>query len=325
MKNDFQVDDKVLEKFSEKKNEKNNDRSAKKISSKKNLVKSKQKAINKDVRPRKAIKPERKRLLVKKKQKSFQYPEDYPEDLIEFDERSVDYWKEFNTRFFTGEKTMMDITYMGISTGKITIETKSDTQIGGKDVYHVQARVKTADFYSYLYELDDYCDSYISKNSHVPVKFSLIQRESSQDIDDLQLFDAEKLKTYSLYKRVTDKKTKKSKKENNTPKYFQDPLSIVYFLRGMNFALEKEYIVPVINQGKVEVLTAKLIGHEEIETEIGKKKALKVSIFTRAKGKTIAGGNMTFWFSDDDRRIFLRFKAKIKIGSISGEIISYSE
>ena len=94
----------------------------------------------------------------------------------------------------------MDINYMGISTGKIVLTTEQETVIGERPVYHVNARVKTADYYRYLYELDDNIDSYILKDIYSPVKFSLIQRESGQDVDDLQLFDIEKLKTYSFYK-----------------------------------------------------------------------------------------------------------------------------
>jgi hypothetical protein len=57
---------------------------------------------------------------------------------------------------------------MGVSTGKITIKTKASTRIGDEEVFHVNARVKTADFYSYLYEVDDMCDSYIKKDGFIP-------------------------------------------------------------------------------------------------------------------------------------------------------------
>jgi hypothetical protein len=221
-----------------------------------------------------------------------------------------------------GEKIQLHISYMGVSTGKIKMETRKSVKLGGHESYHVHARVKTADFYSYLYSVDDICDSYIRKDNFIPLKFSLIQRESAQDIDDLQLFDQGEHKTYSLYKRVTKEKTKKKKKIEFIPKKFQDPLSVFYFIRGLPMD-KRKYIIPIVNQGRVEILSAKFDMVETIKTDIGTMEAYRVDVSTKHKGKTIEGGKMTFWFSADEKRIFLKFNAKIKIGSISGEIDSY--
>ena len=83
------------------------------------------------------------------------------------------------------------------------------------------------------------------------------------------------------------------------------------------------YIIPIVNQGKVETLSAHYEKTEIIKTKLGKKKAYRVHINTKHKGKTIKGGNMTFWFSADEKRVFLKFEAKISIGKIHGEIESY--
>ena len=251
------------------------------------------------------------------------YPEDYPEKLKKHDESSNSFWSDFSPVLFTGEKYVFNITYLGVNTGKITISTKRETQIGDNFAYHVNARVKTADFYSYLYEIDDNCDSYIGKDLFLPLKFSLIQRQSSQDIDDLQLFDHVKMKAYSFYKRVTKKKKKKKKTSEFIPRYFQDPLSVIYFVRGLPMNSNKKYTIPIVNQGKVEVLNAQYEKTEIIKTKLGKKKAFRVKIDTKHEGETIKGGSMIFWYSADDKKMFLKFEAKIKIGSISGEIDSY--
>ncbi len=327
MQEDFEVEETVLEKFKE------GDAPEKGLVQKEKPKKVEPEKVSPTKEKRNADRP--KFVAVKKRHKenkSIQkktipkeiYPIDYPNDLKVLDKTSLKYWNQLKAEIIPNEKTVMDISYMGISTGKITISTLEDTMIGGQSVYHVNARIKTADFYSYLYELDDFCDSFITKEKFLPIKFSLIQRESAQNIDDLQLFDLDGLKTYSLYKRVTDEKTKKTKKEEFIPHYFQDPLSIVFFIRSLPLNKKNQkYTIPIVNQGKVEILTATVQETETINTQIGKKLARKVSIFTRAKGKTISGGNMTFWFSEDEKKIFLKFKAKIKIGSISGEIVSH--
>lgn len=317
---DFEVQEEVLEKFSEKPKEETPPQ--KEPVKKSPVIKPKKQSPKRTAKKSPAPAPK----VVKKdeREKGFKYPEDHPEAYITMDKNSARYWSDFKPTLIEGEKAAFAVTYGGISTGSISIETKKTSTIGGHEAYHVHARLKTSKYYSYLYEVDDVCDSYIKKENFIPLKFSLIQRQSSQDIDDLQLFDHEALKVYSLYKRVTDDKTKKSKKTKPIPRYFQDPISVLYFVRGLPLKQNREYEIPFMNKGKAEILKAKMVGVEELDTELGKKQALKVQIATSHEGKTIKGGHMTFWFSADDDRIFLQFSAKIKIGSIVGKIQKYS-
>lgn len=314
---DFKVQKNVLDKFSEKPSEE--------------IVKvdpvSDKKIIKKPLPKIQIAQPSLKRVVKKVEvpnPKKVEYPEDYPEEYKDMDRASKKFWSEYKPILFEGEQAFFAVTYGGISTGSITIETKKSSSIGGHEAWHVHARVKTSKYYSYLYEVDDVCDSYIKKDSFVPLKFSLIQRQSSQDIDDLQLFDHEELKVYSLYKRVTDEKTRKKKKTNPIPSYFQDPISVVYFIRGLPLEKGRSYEIPFMNKGVAEILKAELDTIEVLDTEIGKKKAYKVKISTAHEGQTIKGGDMFFWFSADADRVFLQFSAKIKIGSIKGTIQKYT-
>tara|TARA_Y100000768_G_scaffold385360_2_gene371315 strand:- start:3086 stop:4225 length:1140 start_codon:yes stop_codon:yes gene_type:complete len=252
------------------------------------------------------------------------YPEDFPKRLIDFDKDSAKFWDDFEPVVNIGETTVLNITYLGVNTGKVTLTTKPHGLVGEDAVYHFNARVKTSSYYSYLYEVDDYCDSLVRQVDFLPRKFSLIQRESNHNIDDLQLFDLEKLQTISLYKKVSKKKTRKKKKIKPIPKYFQDPLSILHFLRGLPLEKAASYRIPLTNQGEVDEFFVKTGRTDKIKTEIGEKDAFVLEIETKAKGKTIKGGSMTFWFSADKNRVFLKFEAEIKIGSVQGEIEKYS-
>lgn len=248
------------------------------------------------------------------------YPSDYPKEYIELNKNMKKMFKNFSPVLFDKEKLFMDINYLGVSTGKIVISTKPMTMISGTKAYHFNARLQTSRFYSYLYELDDQVDTFVDSNSFVPLKFSLIQRESGKDVDDLQLFDHQKLKGFNFYKRIKDKKVKKRQGEFYIPQYFQDPLSLVYFIRGLNFEKQNEYLIPFLNKGELKTFKVTLLGSEKVNTNIGEKLAYKIRGSSDYNGSTIKSGDMTFWFSKDNERIFLKFEAKIKIGSVSGEI-----
>ena len=315
----FKVEKEVLEKFEEKEQI-----AQKEVEKKTEPV---EKKVPEDTPKRRVIKPDQKsyeRLkpvaVVKKKT---EYPEDYPPEFVEMDKKSKKVWSQYHKTVKVGEKLVLDMNYMGVSTGKIILTTKAITVVGNKRSYHFNARMKTSRYYSYLYELDDNIDSFMTIATNIPIKFSLIQRESGQDVDDLQLFDHEQLKTYTFYQRQTKEKLKKKKKTLPIPKFFQDPLSVIHFLRGLPFSLGAEYEVPVVNKGEVNTMQFKVLEKEAIKTAIGEKEAWKVRAISDYSGEKLKKGNMYFWFSADQDKIFLQFKAKITIGSISGEIESY--
>lgn len=326
----FDVEDDVLAKFESKEKpvpkkevEKTYDSKetvAKKTEHKKNNAKP---VTAKPKRKVKKVDPSTAKVVVKTKSKLNVYPNDYPDNLKKISARAKDYWSVFKPNFNPGEKVFLDINYMGVSTGKIVLSTLDPIYIGDKKANHFNAVVKTAAYYRYLYELDDTVDSYVSVEKNIPLKFSLIQRESDKDIDDLQLFDLNKLKTYAYFKKKTDKKTKKKKNVKYIPSHYVDPLSVIYFIRGLPMVKGKSYDIPIMNQGKIIFLNTTVVGTTVIDTKIGKKQAYVVKASSKYSGETLKSGDMTFWFSKDEKRVFLRFEAKIKIGSITGDIEKY--
>ena len=325
---DFKVEDDVLVKFQEKKETK--------IVKEMKEIKKVKAEITKTSKKIKKIKPAKSVYKRVPKQKviptkltpvktEFKYPkENYPEQYIAIDKNSAQFWNSFSPIIIEGEQAIFSVTYGGISTGNITIETRKSTVLGGKAAYHFHSRMKTSSFYSYLYEVDDIADSYVQQSNFLPLKFSLIQRQSAQDIDDLQLFDQEKLEVYTFYKRVRSKKVKKRKEVKPIPRFYQDPISVLYFLRGMPMETGKSYRIPFMNKGVAEILEVEFGEIEELNTDIGLRKAYKVMVSSAHEGKTIKGGAMRFWFSADEDRVFLKFSAKIKIGSIVGRIKEYT-
>lgn len=248
------------------------------------------------------------------------YPVDFPEEFKEIDKNSQKFWNKQEWVAKVGERTHLDINYLGVTAGKIVISLEQETEIGGRPVHHINARLKSAPFYRYIYELDDSVDTYVLKGTKMPLKFSLIQRESSQDVDDLQLFDQDAHKAYWYWKRKTKDGERKRQREEFIPRYFQDPLSVIFFLRGMPLKVGDEYSIPIINKGKVEMLTSKVEKYEKIKTDLGEKEAIRVKAYTKYTGETLKSGDMVYWFSAEGDHHFLKFQAKIKLGSISGDV-----
>ncbi len=252
------------------------------------------------------------------------YPENYPEEFKKYDEESKKYWSMFRPFFFKGESTKMAITYLGVTAGHITITSKNVVQIDNKIAYNYVARFKSNESYSYFYWLDDQLSSFVEKDTFLPIKYSLIQREKKQNVDDLQLFDFQKLKTYTFYKRIKKDSNKDEKLDVFIPKYAQDSFSALQFVRGMPLNIKDHYEFPVVTRGKIWKLKVDVVAHESIEV-LGKKiDAIKIKAETHFPGVLKKSGDIFFWYSHDELRKLLKFQAKIKIGSIFGEIEEYT-
>jgi len=250
-------------------------------------------------------------------------PAGYPDTYVEYDNRFKETWKSFKPILFIGEEFTMSIKYLGLSAGTAQITTLEPVFMGEQKVWHIKAKLKSADYYKYIYQLDDSIESYISTESFLPLKYQLIQRESAQEIDDLQLFDADKLKTFFWYRRLKKGIVNKQEQSNHIPKYVQDSFSALYFARGLPLVKGVVYEYPVVTRAKIWIIKLEVVAREEIIFQKSKIMALKIKAETRFPGILKKKGDINFWISDDKKRLFLKFNAKVKIGSISGDLLEY--
>lgn len=251
------------------------------------------------------------------------YPEDYPKDYIQYDKQSKPIWSMFKPFFFKGEQTILSVSYLGVTAGYITITSKNVMNINDKVAYNYHARFKSSDSYSYFYWLDDQLNTFVEKDTFLPIKYTLIQREKKQDVDDLQLFDFQKLKTYTFYKRIKKESNKDEKLSVYIPKYAQDSFSALQFVRGLPLKKGDKYDFPVLTRGKVWLLKVEVLGTEIIEVMDQEVSAIKIKAETHFPGVLKKSGDIFFWYSNDELRKLMKFQAKVKIGSIQGEIVEY--
>ncbi|GAB4013650.1 MAG: hypothetical protein Fur0010_10680 [Bdellovibrio sp.] len=249
----------------------------------------------------------------------------YPEAFKQYDKKSEKFWLSFKPKVFVGEKFVFEVSYVGVKAGTVTIQTQPPVLINDKKHYHFMAEMISADYYSYIYALKDRIESFVEEEKFLPVKYFLIQRESGQNVDDLQIFDHEKNMTTHWYKREKKNKDKKEKKEAVIPKYFQDSFSALYFIRGFPLKKGDIYQFPIVTRAKIWLLKVRVMGEEEIEVMDKKIKAIKLEAETQFPGVLKKSGDINFWYSADSARKLLMFKAKVKIGTVEGNLIEYVE
>lgn len=250
-------------------------------------------------------------------------PKDYPPELVQMNAKARKVWDLYKPNHFVDEKVYLDIHYLGMTVGKIMVINKGKKMIDGKEVWHLHARFKSAPFYSNIYELDDTVDTYVTTDQFLSIKYSLIQRESKQDVDDLQLHDRDQYKTFWFYhQKKSDGKVKDKKQDKPIPYFSIDPFSVLFFYQGLPLNNGDVYEIPIINKTKMLTLRSVVEGREKISLESGKERsAIRVHATTKYTGETLKSGDLFFWFSDDQHRTLLKAQAKIKIGSVTADFV----
>jgi hypothetical protein len=249
-------------------------------------------------------------------------PKDFPEEMISINARAQKVWEQYKPNHRVDDKLFLDIHFLGMTVGKIMAVNKGKKVVNGKEVWHFHARFKSAPFYSNIYELDDTVDTFVTTDGFLSNRYSLIQRESKQDVDDLQIHDRDQYKTFWFYQQKKKGKEKKNKnKESYIPYFSIDPFSVLFFYQGLPLKTGDLYEIPVINKAKILILRSVVEARESIDTEKGRRKAIRVHATTKYTGETLKSGELYFWFSDDDRRQLLKVQAKISLGSVTADIV----
>lgn len=273
---------------------------------------------SKTVTKKAAVKKETaKKIAVAKSSKI--YPEDYPEAYKELFKEANKTWSLFKPLIRVGETINFEITYLGIKAGNIKFMVLDNGKRGEDLIHHFKATLSSADYYKYIYKLDDYVESFILADSFLPLKYTLIQRESGQSVDELQLYDHEKLQNKQWFKKVKDGNTKKDDKVGFVPELFLDPLSLLAFFRGLPLLKGDVYSVPVIVRSKVLKVTATVLDYEKIEVLDKDRDAVKMSVYVEPMEEGKKPTTMNLWYNRASTRELLKFNAELKFGSVEGE------
>lgn len=271
----------------------------------------------------KKIKSKKKKEVVKEKAEIL--PPDIAKLYEPIDLNSKEVWKSFVPFTTNEEESLMKVAFFGITVGFMKINIGPMVQVKDKKAYHLTVKLKSADFYSFIYSLNNTVETFIDAKTIIPLKYTLIQRESKQNVDDYQVYNAEKRLTHFWYKREKFKTGEVTKKNETAylTKYFQDSLSSLFFTRGLPLEPGKVLEFPLINKGKTVMVKLKVIGIEDIKVNKKFQKAYRIEASSYPLEGEKKDEYVLFWYSLDPERRLLKFSAKVKFGDVSGELVDY--
>lgn len=224
--------------------------------------------------------------------------------------------------FGVGEKSTYIIRYGPLDGGEATIEVAPLTKLNGEVSLHYVAHAQSLKIFDWFYRVDDVLESWVRLSDHLPLRQEILQNESGEWGRRVVLFDQNK-KTKHFYSSSTRPK-RETKITDETYTLFNNPQDILgayFFARFVKNPMKINF--PVHDRAKHWNNEYNFEEKEEIKTRAGTFMCNRYHVFPRVQGKLEPQGNALVWITDDDKKIMVKFKVKIKIGSITGDLIAY--
>jgi Protein of unknown function (DUF3108) len=224
--------------------------------------------------------------------------------------------------FQPGEKLVFELKWTVVSAGEASLEVKPYKKVNGQDAYHFMMRAKTNRFLDRIYKVRDRIDGYTDLDITRSVFFAKRQREGKTKKNVVVKFDWDA----STAQYTEFIKQSKKKPIHLMPGAF-DPLSIFYHTRMLALQIGEDMQRPVTDGKKCVMGKAKVIRREKITVPAGEFDTFLMvpdlqhvgGVFKKSKNATIE-----LWVTADKRRLPVKLKSEVIVGSFTGELISYT-
>jgi len=212
--------------------------------------------------------------------------------------------------FAAGEKLTYDVSWSSyVTAGTATLSVQEKKPSYASVAYYIVAEGRPgtllATFYDLYYKADTLLDAY----SLLPQRGSVFSREGKRQRMKTTMFN-HKANTarYEVQTRTVEKKDLK------IPPYSQDPLGTIYALRALTLKAGDRFPVSICDAGETYKVDMAVDAPEPVKSGIGDVRAWKITP-TLPKDKDTGARALTLWISDDARRLPVRMRAQLAVGS----------
>lgn len=211
-----------------------------------------------------------------------------------------------------------DLTWAGIKAGEASLEIMENA-----DGVKITSTAKSAKWVSVFYTVNDKVESRLLKNESPgvvgpPLNYRLNIREGRHRKNKEVIFDHQNAKiVYIDY-------IGNERKEFEIPPAVFDPISSFYHLRTLNLEVGKSVYVTIFDSKRVWNVEVQVLRKEKVEVPAGRFDAIVVKPLMKSEGIFARRGEIYIWLTDDEKRIPVMLKTKVKIGSVNASLVGGS-
>ena len=196
-----------------------------------------------------------------------------------------------------------------IKAGRATMTLERADAAQGDSLFEITSRAQSSSFFSKFYAVDDVVRSIVDEQTFLPVRFE--KRLSEGDYRSYESFQ---------FDRETNRAVYSAGDTVAIPPRTRDVLSAFYDVRRHALAPGTSLTFPNHSGKKTNVIEIKVLGHEMLDTRVGRFRCIKVQPVMARGGLFKNEGRIWVWFTDDDKRIPVKMESKLAFGAITAEI-----
>jgi hypothetical protein len=221
--------------------------------------------------------------------------------------------------FQPGERLTYELKWTVIPAGQAVLEVQPMTSVNGVAAYHFVLTAKSTRFIDRIYKVRDRIEGFVDTEMTGSMLYKKKQREGSVKKDVLVVFDADS-------NQARYYKSGKIHKELPISVGTFDPLSAFYYSRVLDLKANSVIQKPVSDGkrwviGKVHVVRREIIAlanGDTYDTYLIEPDLSHVGgVFEKSKD-----AKLQLWVTADKRRIPVRIKSAVSIGSFTGELVA---
>lgn len=239
---------------------------------------------------------------------------------------SFDVLPNYKIPFEIGERLEIAMGWMGLPAGTATLEVREGQNFQDRKTFHLWGNILSSKLVDAIYHVDNTVESFVDASALIPYKFLLHMVETAQKKETRVSFDHLQKKAFYWSKRLSQKWGDEDvDRSDELVAGAKDLWSGVYFARTLNFKPNEKQSVYVYENGKNYKVELLQVGSEMVQTKVGAFQCSKISVTITLDNVLRPTGDIFMWLSEDSKRYLVKFDAKIKIGSLYGNLISIRE
>jgi hypothetical protein len=215
----------------------------------------------------------------------------------------------------------MRFSYLHLLAGRGTMSVHADERDGRARLKFTTV-AKSEGFFAWLlrFKVDDRTDAWFDPSTGCSLGIEKRLREGRAVRDQVVTFDPE-----SGVALVKDPKLKQERFDVGPCAL--DVLSAFFVLRARGVAPGQSLQLPLFDNGKRYVLKVDWLGREllDLPPPFGRKTPTIVvePLLAEGTGLFVKEGRLKVWLTDDARRVPVRLRTRVAIGSVGGDLESY--
>jgi hypothetical protein len=218
------------------------------------------------------------------------------------------------TPVFVGEALLFEVRWMGMLAGRASMTVSERTMRDGREVYHIRTLAETSPFFSVFYMVRDVGETFVDARELYPWYFHLDQREGARAMKRTVAFDQHR--GVAVYT-----KNHQAPEAVEVPLGVHDSLSSFYALRTVPLHVGQAIHLKTFSNGRTYDVEVQVIRRERVDAYWGPVEALVVRTLMRFEDVLRQKGDVLIWVTDDERRLPVRMRTAIKVGSIEATLV----